>query len=294
MARPLRIEFPRALYHVTSRGDRREKIFDDDRDRAIFLEILASVAERYHWLCHGYCLMDNHYHLLIETPEGTLSSGMRQLNGVYTQRYNRTHHTVGHLLQGRFKAIVVEKDSYLLEVSRYMVLNPLRVKAVTSPGEWKWSSYAATAGLEEPPQFLSIDWILSQFHHDKYQAQRLYRAFVISGMEKEAPWRELKGRMILGSNGFIATIRARLGKKQEAKEIPRVERFAGRPPLSQIFTDTQDKRERDKRSYTAHVNHGYTLKELADYLGIHYSTVSKALKNVGKERKRTNYSRSKT
>jgi len=286
MARPLRIEFPGALYHVTSRGDRREPIFDDDHDRETFLDILASVAKRHHLLCHAYCLMDNHYHLLIETPGGNLSSGMRQLNGVYTQRYNRIHHTVGHLLQGRFKAIVVEKDSYLLGVSRYIVLNPVRAKVVSSPGEWKWSSFRATAGLERPREFLSIDWVLSQFHHNAREAQNLYREFVISGMEKESPWRELKGRIILGRDGFVDTIQALLGKKRIIKEIPRVERFAARPPLSEIVTEIQGKRVRNCAIYTAHTHHGYTLKEIGDYLGIHYSTVSKIVKNEGNGRKR--------
>jgi len=142
MARPLRIEYNRALYHITSRGNAREAIFLNDEDRKLFLDILGSVKERSNWLCHAYCLMDNHYHLIVETPESNLSKGMRQLNGVYTQRFNKQHNRVGHLFQGRYKTIVVDKENYLLEVSRYVVLNPVRAKAVKN-------SYLGTAGLEK-------------------------------------------------------------------------------------------------------------------------------------------------
>jgi putative transposase len=136
MARPLRIEFPGALYHVTSRGNGRADIFLDDGDRQLFLNVLATVCHRLHWLCYAYCLMTNHYHLVIETPDGNLAKGMRQLNGVYTQRFNRRHDHVGHILQGRYKAILVERDAYLLELARYVVLNPVRARMVEAPEHW--------------------------------------------------------------------------------------------------------------------------------------------------------------
>jgi REP element-mobilizing transposase RayT len=145
MARPLRLEFAGATYHVTARGDGREDIYLSDADRRLFLAVLGSVAERFNWTIHAYCLMSNHYHLLVETPEGNLSKGMRQLNGVYTQDFNRTHHRVGHVFQGRYKAILVEKEAYLLELVRYVVLNPVRAGMVRTPGEWPWSSYRATS-----------------------------------------------------------------------------------------------------------------------------------------------------
>jgi putative transposase len=146
MSRPLRIEFPGAFYHVTSRGNARKKIFLNDIDRVSFIETLAWVVERFGWICHAYCLMDNHFHLLIETPMPNLSLGMRQLNGVYTQRFNRRHKRVGHLFQGRFKSILVEQDRYLLELCRYIVLNPVRAKMVAASEEYPWSSYRATVG----------------------------------------------------------------------------------------------------------------------------------------------------
>ena len=158
MARPLRIEFAGALYHITSRGDRREAIYDDDVDREVFVGVLAEAIERYNWVCHGFCLMTNHYHLLIETVEGNLSQGMRHLNGVYTQASNRRHKRNGHLFQGRFKGILVDKDAYLLELSRYVVLNPVRASMVDSPEKWHWSSYKMMIGYAPVPKWLVIRW----------------------------------------------------------------------------------------------------------------------------------------
>ncbi|MCP4252152.1 MAG: transposase, partial [Candidatus Scalindua sp.] len=149
MSRPLRIEYDGALYHLTSRGNARKPIFAGDEDRKIFLDTLDKVNDKYNFLCHAYCLMDNHYHLLIETPDGNLSNGMRQLNGVYTQRYNRRNRKVGHVFQGRYKAILIQKETHFLEVCRYIVLNPVRARAVSTPKEWKWTSYKATAGFEK-------------------------------------------------------------------------------------------------------------------------------------------------
>lgn len=126
MARPLRLEFPGAVYHITSRGNEKNPIFLSNKDRTLFLNTLEKTIDKYKWVCHAYCLMDNHYHLLIDTPLPNLSSGMRQLNSVYTQAFNKRHKRIGHLYQGRFKAIVIDKESYLLEVARYVVLNPVR------------------------------------------------------------------------------------------------------------------------------------------------------------------------
>ena len=158
MARPLRLEFPNALYHITSRGDRRENIYDDDTDRIIFLETLGKVVADYNWLCHSYCLMDNHYHLIIETLDSNLSKGMRQLNGVFTQATNRRHSRSGHLFQGRYKAILVDKDQYLLELARYVVLNPVRAKGmIRNIEDWPWSNYLAFIGHTKAQEWLTPD-----------------------------------------------------------------------------------------------------------------------------------------
>jgi len=274
MARPLRVEFPGALYHVTSRGNAGQEVFLDDGDRLNFLDILAEVVERYRFICYAYCLMGNHYHLLLETPEANLSRGMRQLNGVYTQRFNRRHKRSGHLFQGRYKAILVEKDAYLLEVARYIVLNPVRAGLVRSPGRWRWSSYRATAGLEEPPQFLKVEWLLSQFDLRPERARRAYRRFVAQG-KRITIWDELKGGVILGREKFVEELKPVLEGKRSLVEIPRKERLVHRPKLEELFAGVRKKEERDERIYRAVVKYGYKLREVGEYLGLHYSTVSR-------------------
>jgi REP-associated tyrosine transposase len=271
MARPLRVEFPGAIYHLTSRGNARQKVFFTDTDRELFLDTLSQVVSRYGWICHAYCLMANHYHLLVETPKANLSLGMRQLNGMYTQSFNRRHNRVGHLFQGRFKAILVEKESYLLELCRYIVLNPVRVKGKGEIGAWKWSSYRATAGLASVPEFLSTDWILGQFGKNRAKAQKQYRAFVREGLENR-PWEGLKGQIYLGSEAFIE--RHSPGN-QELKEIPRVQLKAVKPSLERIFAKS------GKRAIVqAYKEHGYRLQEIAAHLGVHYATVSRRLREM--------------
>ena len=285
MARPLRIEYPEAVYHITSRGNARNRIFSDDQDREIFLSTLDAVVTRYNWLCHAYCLMDNHYHLMVETPDANLSIGMRQLNGVYTQRYNRRHRKTGHLFEGRFKAILVQKDNYLLQLCRYVVLNPVGAGVVEKPEAWRWSSYQATAGLRREPGYLRTDWILGLFSSKKTVGQRQYRKFVREGIHQGAPWGKVQGQILLGEEGFVEKFKDLLGDKREVKEIPRPQRYVGRPSLDKIFGGQEAKRQRDRSIYIAHTRYGYTLKEIADYLGVHYTTISKAIGKVGENKK---------
>ena len=275
MARPLRLEFAGAVYHLTSRGNARQKVFFSDEDRQLFLDTLAQVVSRYGWICHGYCLMANHYHLLVETPKANLSIGMRQLNGIYTQSFNRRHRRVGHLFQGRFKAILVEKESYLLELSRYIVLNPVRVKGEAEMGAWKWSSYRATAGLASVPEFLSIDWLLEQFGRNRLSAQKRYRAFVREGLENR-PWEELKGQIYLGSEEFIEQHSA---EDKEVREIPRMQLKALKPTLERIFA-----KGGENGIAQAYREHGYRLREIATHLGVHYATVSRRLKQIERQK----------
>ena len=271
MARPLRLEFPGAIYHLTSRGNARQKIYLGDDDRRLFLDTLSRVVTRYGWICHAYCLMANHYHLLVETPGADLSLGMRQLNGIYTQSFNRRHKRVGHVFQGRFKAILVQKESYLLELCRYIVLNPLRIKRGSATSSWKWSSYRATAGLAAVPAFLTTDWILAQFAQQRRTAQRKYQQFVKEGL-KSRPWEELKGQIYLGSEEFIAE---HSSGKEQLTEIPRRQRRAVRPSLEQLFA-----RGPEQAILHAYREHGYRLREIAEHLGVHYATVSRQLKRA--------------
>ena len=277
MARPLRIEFPGALYHVTARGNARQAIFLDDEDRAQFLGVLTRVVSRFHLLLHAYCLMDNHFHLMVETPEGNLSKAMRQLNGVYTQAFNRCHQRVGHVLQGRFKAILVDRDSYLLELCRYVVLNPVRAKTTRKAATYPWSSYRATAGLVHPPPYLTIDWLLAQFGQQRAAAQRKYQAFVAEGMDRGSPWEEVRGQVLLGSERFVEQLASGLRDKRLVKEIPRRQRFAARPTLSQLFgaRTRSDRARRNEAIRRTHLEHGYSLSDIGRAVNLHYSTVSR-------------------
>ena len=284
MARPLRVEYEGALYHVTSRGNDRGQIFFTDTDRQAFLELLDDAVNRYSWICHAYCLMTNHYHLVVEMPHANLSRGMRHINGVFTQRINRLNKRSGHLLQGRFKSILVEKESYLLELVRYVVLNPVRANMVRSAKDWSWSSYRATAGQAEVPDFLSVKWILSQFDQDLVCTQKAYRRFVRQGRGVEV-WSELRHGYLLGSESFDAQVLSQFEEQQGEIEIARTERLIGRPSLDALFADAQDKKTRNERIHQAMRAYEYTLKELSSYLGLHYSTISVLAKQVDEERK---------
>ena len=275
MARPLRVEFEGAVYHITSRGNAGQEIFADDRDRFRFLDILRDVVDRFGWLCHAYCLMPNHYHLLVETPRANLSRGMRHLNGVYTQAFNRRHKRTGHIFQGRFKSILIQKETYLLEVARYVALNPVRARMVKHPRQWKWSSYRATAGEISAPGFLSTEWLLGQLHSRPDQAHRAYRQFVGDGIDTRV-WDRLIGRAVLGSEGFCSRMKPLLVDAVRSKEIPRVERMLARPSLQELFEGIgSDKSLRNERIHAAIRCHEYTLKQVGDHLGLHYASISR-------------------
>ena len=280
MARPLRIEYPGAIYHVTSRGNARKKIFLEDIDREEFLTTLGWVIERFGWLCHAYCLMDNHFHLLIETPKPNLSLGMRQLNGVYTQRFNRRHKRVGHLFQGRFKAILVERDSYLLELARYIVLNPVRAKIVSTVKGYPWSSYSATVGLTPAPAWLTLDGILKPFASTRSIARKRYATFVAQGIAQASPWSALTGQTLLGGEAFIKKMAPRLQERASVREITKQQRLLHRPSLKQVFAGIRTKKARNAALERAYREYGYTQAEIARTLGLHYASVSRIIKAV--------------
>lgn len=281
MARPLRIEYDGALYHVTSRGNERKPIFKDNKDRELLLHTLAKVTERFHWLCYAYCLMDNHYHLVVETPDGNLSKGMRQLNGVYTQAFNRRHHRVGHLFQGRFKGILVQKDSHLLEVCRYVVLNPVRAKAVKQLREWAWSSYRATAGQASIPRCLTVDEVLSHFGQRRGPAQQKYREYVSEGIGTTTIWENLEAQSLLGLEGFAQALKGHVTGKQRLREVPKAQRLIGRASLDKLFEGAgKTKAKRDRLITEAVCHHGYSQIEVARHLKLHYSTVSRLIQSV--------------
>ena len=279
MSRPLRIEYPGAVYHVTSRGNEKKPVFKDDQDRENFLNTIQHVSKRYNWICHAYCLMTNHFHLLIETPDGNLSLGMRQLNGVYTQLFNKWHGRVGHLFQGRDRAILIQKDSHLLEVCRYVVLNPVRARMVERPEEWKWSSYLATAGKTRPHPCLTTDWVLGQFSGKRGKAEQEYSKFIQWGIGQKSIWTEVRGQALLGEEGFVDKFVDHLKKRKDIPEIPRSQRYAHRPSLEKLFSAAVrgDLRKRRAAIIKAVEQYGYRQQELASHLGLHYSSVSRIM-----------------
>jgi putative transposase len=276
MSRPLRLELSGGLYHVTSRGDRREDIFVDDIDREAWLDTLAQCCERYNWAIHAWCQMTNHYHLIVETAESNLSAGMRQLNGVYTQKLNRRHARVGHVFQGRFKGILVERDSYLLELARYVVLNPVRAGMVKGVRQWKWSSYPAMVGIVPRPGWLHTDWLLGQFGAQHARQISRYIEFVQEGLRGPRVWEQLKGQIFLGSEAFVETMQRELeaAAKHTIREIPRLQRRALAKSLDYYRDAFEDARTGMAAAYATG---DYTLQAIADAFGVHYSTVSRAV-----------------
>lgn len=274
MSRPLRLEIPGAFYHITSRGDRREPIYLDKADFVDFIALLATVCERFNWCCHAYCLMTNHYHLLIETPEGNLSRGMRHLNGVYTQRFNKRHQHIGHVFQGRFKAIIVDADTYLQELARYIVLNPVRAKMVKTAGQWPWSSYALMISQHPCPTWFAVDRILMQFSHEREQAQHRYIDFVQSAPRQNDIWQNLCQQIYLGDKNFVTKTQVQIDEHNLSLEVPEIQRRAPAQPLSWYASHSSDSKEAMRAAYATGQ---YTLKAIADYFGLHYSTVSKVV-----------------
>ena len=232
MARPLRIEFPGAIYHVTSRGDRSEAIFVDDDDRGALLDVVAQALSRFDAQMLAYCLMGNHYHFVLYTRQANLSLVMRHINGVYTQTFNRRHGKVGHLFQGRFKAILVDRDGYLLEVCRYVELNPVRAGIVDKPSRWSWSSYRAHVGLAQVPVWLDMDglhgYVLGRTARtamDRRRAADRYVELVASGAEVRLWDHGLRQQIYLGDDQFVERMQAMAEpRRAAAREIPRTQR----------------------------------------------------------------------
>jgi len=280
MTRPLRIEFPGALYHITARGNDKKNIFLEKNDMNDFLDVLCKVTKRYHFILHSYCLMHNHYHLLVETPEGNLSRGMRQLNGVYTQHINNKYQRVGHLFQGRYKSTLVDKENYLVQLTSYIALNPVRAKLVEDPKDWLWSSYPQYIGLNKGIHCLFTDWILAQFGSKREVAMKAYQEFVLLGIDAESPLKQAKGQILLGSEDFITKMDQLIKQKEKLSEIPRSQLYAARPTLDKIF---QGKDKKESKIYRASQAYGYTLKKIAEFLGVHYTTVSKIIKKFENE-----------
>ena len=275
MARPVRIELPGAIYHITSRGDYREDVFIDDDDRAEWLKLLGRVCGRFNWKIHVYCMMNNHYHLVLETAQANLSKGMRQLNGVYTQYFNRRHQHEGPVFHGRFRGIVVEKEAYLLELSRFVVLNPLRSQIVEKIENWKWSSYLAYCGKQEHAPWLDTSWVFGKLAKSKSKAMKHYPQFVREGVEQPPVWLNLRKQIYLGSDQFVEAMQLEVKKYQ--KRLDDNPNRSNRAKLASLAKLEKKSSNRNHTIREAYASGRYTLQYLGEYFGLHYTSISRII-----------------
>ena len=275
MARPLRHEFPGGFYHVMARGNEKADIYLNDDDRELFLKYLSNAIKRNNWICHAYCLMPNHYHLLIELNEKTLSRGMQYLNGVYAQAFNRRHERVGHLYQGRAKIIIVDKNSYLLELTRYIALNPVRARLTYTPDQYPWSSYRATINLEPRPEYLSTDGLLVNFGKNRPEAITRYKEFVAAGKNQPSPFEQLKNQLYLGSDKFIEEIQKQMDIEEPLDGIPKCQQRAPAKPLQVYMSSYIDQNQAIIEAYKS--GH-YTNKQIGDFFGISRDTIRRRVR----------------
>jgi REP element-mobilizing transposase RayT len=302
MGRPLRVEYTGALYHITSRGNERKKIFLDDGDRKKFLGILEDYHNRYGILIHSYVLMDNHYHLILETPKGNLLKVMHGLNGGYTGYFNRKYGRTGHLFQGRYKGIIIDKDSYLIPLSRYVHLNSVRARIAERPEQYRWSSYPGYIGKGKQHEWVEYSWILSQFGSQKLRPKRKYREYTEEGLRKkvENPLKSLHGQVILGGEEFIKRIRGVLTGKSLSHEIVERKRLMEYPLLDEVVRRVARAFKINEEVVRSKGGRANTARRVALYLaqrytglsnqvigdlfgGIHYSAVSKASARLREE-----------
>ncbi len=274
MTRPLRLEFPNALYHVTARGDHRMPIFLDHDDRRRWLGILDLVCTRFNFIVYAYCQMGNHFHLMVETVDGNLAQGMRQLNAIYSQHFNRQHRHAGHVFQGRYKAILVQKESYLLELSRYVVLNPVRAGLVANPEDWRWASYRDMLGGREPPGWLHTEWLLSQFGQSPEVARGRYRDFIMQGIGKVSPLNETKHQLVLGDKDFVARHADRL-VETDFTAVVRDQRRLTAMSLEQYERLYSCRNEAMARAYATTA---FSMAEIGKHFGVCDKTVSRAVR----------------
>jgi putative transposase len=298
MARPLRIVYPGAFYHVTSRGNEQKDVFKSQRDREKFLEYLESATERYGAVVHAYCLMSNHYHLLLETPGGNLSQIMRHINGAYTTYFNIKRKRSGHLFQGRYKAILVEFDEYAMELSRYIHLNPVRAGMVTRPEEYRWSSYINYIGQCTAPTWLKMETILDYFGKKNKEAMKKYRLFVeeLLGKEYDSPFRNTFGCAVLGTDEFREMVASQhLAEKEVDRAVPGIRQFKTSPEPVDILkavasvTGENEKLARQVGMYLCHKYSGKKLREIGELFGVGETAIAEArrllLKKLAKDKK---------
>jgi putative transposase len=268
MARPLRIEFPGALYHVTARGNERRPIFRDDVDHRMFLTFLGRAVQRFGWSLTAWVLMTNHYHLVIQTPEANLSRGMHWLNSSYAGWFNHRYKRSGHLFQGRFHSFLIEKESYFREVLRYVVLNPVRAKMVAHPESYRWSSFRSTAGIETADDWLDVPSLLALFDDDSTVARRQYQEFVLAKIESsECLWDSAVNGIYLGTDEWAKRMRKIVESKPRSTDHPLPQRAVGRPKMATIVAAVS--RAATKRAAEVLTLRGGPLRRLIAWIGWH-------------------------
>jgi REP element-mobilizing transposase RayT len=285
MSRPARYEYAGGVYYIRSRGKGIETIFREEGDRLSFLDILSETVSRFKWLCHSYCLLNDHYHLILETPRGNLSRGMRQINGLYTQMFNRKYQRKGPLFRDRFKSIIFEKTLYLLPLNRHMILNPVRAGLSRDPESWQWSSYLPTIEKKSSPPFLFTHTILSRFSPvNRELAIERYKEFISVGKQEKFSWRDLRFQVFLGSDSFIEKIKKMIlvQKIERRDKTPSVENGYWVPLEVIMGQGWASRKGRDALIYQAYIQQGYTLQEIARFLGVHTATVSRAVRRTEK------------
>ncbi|MEO8166013.1 MAG: transposase [Betaproteobacteria bacterium] len=288
MARPRRIEFPGAVYHVTARGDRRDPIFLDDEDRTALLEVIGQALSRFDAEALAYCLMGNHYHFVLHTRHGNLSLLMRHINGVYTQTFNRRHDRVGHLFQGRFKAIIVDRDAYLLEVCRDVDLNPVRARIVRKPSAWAWSSYKAHVGLAEAPAWLDTEGLHGYLlgrpvrnDADRKRAAEHYARLLVASVPEANLWDSaLRQQIYLGDEDFVERMQALAAPRNSTDEdIPKIQRRKVKT-LTQWLASCAT---REEALYKAYTQGAMTMTAIARQLDLSISRVSRLIAQAEQE-----------
>jgi REP element-mobilizing transposase RayT len=274
MPRPLRLDYAGAWFHITARGNERQAIFIDDADRVRFMNLLAAARRRFGMICHAYCLMGNHYHLVVESADGRMSPAIQYLNGSYAAFFNRRRDRVGHLLQGRFHSSLIERDVYLLESVRYVELNPCRAGLVGHPIEWEWSSFGSRFTRGPSLGVLSSEAVLDCFGSGPERTAR-YQAFVVEGLEREPCPVLQRGDPVIGSPGFMEKHANRARRASDRCDVPRFQRLSDRPSLAPIFLNTTSRLDRKRLSVEACLRYGYSFVAVARHVGVHYTAVSR-------------------
>jgi putative transposase len=276
MSRRPRLQFAGAVYHVMARGNRKSTIFHDDEDRRQFLYVVGDAALSYDLRIRAACLMGNHYHLVLETPGCNLSDAMHFVNGVFAQRSNRRHGQTGHVFEGRFRSLVIQRESYLMRAARYVVRNPVRAGLVARAGDWRWSSYRATAGLEPAPPWLHVEWIQWAFRAPSMdEARERYMKYVNAPAVSQRTV-ALNG-LVFGTKQFERRLLDVIGADQADRPVPRAIRNLTRRPLAELFDGDRTRGpSRDRLIHRARVEHGHRFADIARHLGIDRSTASKA------------------